>query len=311
MNNPSLYNRVWPQELAVLLSDPRVIPMESGPYPQMCPNCGGHTLMMVYEIKGGPFAQPHYRSKWLDLAPGDDPQVPSRPGWYDGELKSAPCPACQGSGVQFLRANCGLTDVEQEIRLTDFLIIGRCLGKAAALNAANALLVDGLRPKGFITFHGEYGVGKSHLLKGIVNGFWRIGMRSRYATLSNLLAQIRERFEDEHGVIAVEQAVQELVKLRVLAIDEVGDSRRVNLTGWAKEVIFRLLDERYNAREERLTVLASNVAPADMTDEWGYLASRMNGGLAVEVPGPDMREYEGLARQAWYTGKPVKAEVEG
>jgi chromosomal replication initiation ATPase DnaA len=74
--------------------------------------------------------------------------------------------------------------------------------------------------------------------------------------------------------------------LPVLCIEEVD---RVNLTGWARETLHRLLDARYNQRRELLTVLASNLAPEQLPADFGYLASRMRGGQVVEVAGLDMR----------------------
>jgi len=244
-------------------------------------------IMMVYVIESGPYPSPGGRSKWLDLSP--DPLEPARPsvsGWYNGELKVSPCPVCKG-GLKhsWLERNCGMTGNDLSVTLVDFRALK---GKGEAIRIARQLLSMNMEPSGFATYHGDFGTGKSHLLKGIVNGFRNIGVQSRYATLPDLLADIRDRFSDANGSVSVELAIEQYRKVPVLCIDEV-DTGRVNITGWAKETIFRLLDARYNDRESVLTILASNVNPDRMSPEFGYLRSRMDGGLVIEVGGDDMR----------------------
>ncbi|GIV86604.1 MAG: hypothetical protein KatS3mg054_0633 [Chloroflexus sp.] len=55
----------------------------------------------------------------------------------------------------------------------------------------------------------------------------------------------------------------------------------------ARQMVFRLLDVRYERRDALLTLLALNTNPDKF--ELGYLASRMSGGLVIEVGGADMR----------------------
>ena len=157
-------------------------------------------------------------------------------------------------------------------------------GKDAAKQVVIDLLAMNKSPCGFVTFHGHYGTGKTLLLKASVNGFLNIGLVARYTTLADLLADARERFGNSIG--SVEATIDHLRGLHILAIDEI---ERVNLTGWANETIHRLLDSRYNQRNELLTVLATNLAPGMLPSEFGYLASRMSGGHVVEVGGADLR----------------------
>ena len=237
--------------------------------------------MMVYVIKSGPHQTPVGKCKWLD-----EP----RPGWYDGELKVGACPACRSGQMQvYLTRNSGLDDDDLDISLTGFKTTGT--QKGPARDAAAALLGMNGDAAGFVTFVGSYGVGKSHLLKSLVNGFRGIGLMAHYATMSNLLAEIRAKFGDDNGARMVEEVIDEYRRVRVLAIDEVD---RVNLTGWAKETIFRLLDSRFNERTSCLTVMATNTEPRQFPAELGYLSSRIMGGVVVEVPGPDMRPAIGL-----------------
>ena len=281
--NANAYDRIWPDELAVHQSNPAAIPMLADGRETECLNCGGSGVMMVYLVERGPLRSPSGKCKWLDFAD------PRKSGWYAGELVVAHCPVCHGGQWEaFLTKNCGLTGADLRVTLDEFKPKP---GKAQALKAARELLAAGAEPAGFVTFYGAYGTGKSHLLKGLVNGFRAAGVRARYATLPDLLADIRDRFGDDRGGVAVEEAIDAYQRIPVLAVDEVADPDRANLTGWAKETIFRLLDARYNRRSEVLTAMASNVRPEQMTAEWGYLRSRMGGGLVVEVGGEDMRPY--------------------
>jgi DNA replication protein DnaC len=289
----SIWNRIWPRELEVYANDLKAFPIPMGPFPNICANCGGHETMMVYVLLEGPFQSPRGKSKWLDLAPDpENPKRPSVPGWYNGELKYAPCPVCQQGRMEaWLIRNCGLSGDELYISLQDFRASGSQSGKAQSLAMAQSLLAQNHSPSGFVTYYGAFGTGKSHLLKGITNGFRSIGVRVKYTLLSDLLGEIRERFSDGHGSVNVEEAIEQYCSVPVLCLDEVADPDRVNMTGWAKETTFRLLDARHNDMGHVLTVLASNVSPDDMTLEWGYLRSRMESGEKILVGGSDMRPY--------------------
>ena len=302
----SIWNRLWPPEAQALASNPRAIPMDRGPYPNICQNCGGTGSMLVYVIDSGPYLSPGDKSKWLDLKPDQNmPERPSRSGWYNGELKWFNCPVCRDGRLEaWLVKNCGLDGADLHVSMSDYRPMP---GKTEALACARSLLAQNANPAGFVTFYGAFGTGKSHLLKSIVNGFCQIRVQARYAVLSDLLADIRERFSDAQGNIAVEAAIEQYRQIPVLCIDEVADPSRANLTGWTQETIFRLLDSRYNRRSELLTVLATNVKPDHMAPQWGYLSSRMDGGQVIEVAGDDMRQFQGQRNTA---NKPVSQPQE-
>jgi len=210
-------------------------------------------------------------------------------------LRSAPCPVCcKGQMAAYVLRNCGLTGADLDVSLVNFKVDGPLLSeKSEALTACKRLLGQGLAVAGFVTLVGDYGVGKSHLLKGLVNGFRQIGVMAKYSTMSDLLSDIRERFGDDHGAREAETVIDLYRRARILAIDEVD---RVHLTGWAKETIFRLLNSRYEESDRLLTVMATNVEPIDLPAELGYLGSRMNGGQIIRVGGPDMRPAVALRR---------------
>lgn len=285
-----MLNRIWPDELKAYQSDANAIPMAMGEYPSACPNCGGHGIMMLYLVRGGPFRQPDGgKVKWLDRGEG-------KSGWYRGELKVSNCPACRGGHMQdYLVRNCGLAGADLDISLDGFRVSGALAGKEHARQVIGELLGQNHRPAGFVTLHGGYGCGKTHLLMSLVNGFRKIGVVSRYAILSDLLADIRKRFGDER--VTAEDVIDATRNIRVLCMDEVDG---VNLTSWARETINRLVDARYRARDELLTVFAMNANPDNLPVDLGYLASRIAEGLVIEIPGPDVREALGLKTRATF-----------
>lgn len=168
--------------------------------------------------------------------------------------------------------------------LQDFLHTGVFADKAAAYQAAADLLTQS-GPAGLVTFHGQYGTGKTHMLQGVVNGFRLKETLSVYRTMADLLADIRRRFGETSGIDA-EAVIDHYRHVKVLCIDEVD---KVHLTSWAQETMFRFLDSRYQERDRLLTVLAMNTRLEDLPSEPGYLHSRMEGGRIVEVGGVDMR----------------------
>ncbi len=298
----TLWSRVWPDELAVHQQNPRAFPASFQSYPFECANCNGMKLMVVYIVMDGPIPSPDGRKlKWFDLDPNpQDPKRPSVSGWYTYRLETSPCPVCQqGRREAYLIKNCGLTGNDLHKTIDGFRTSGSYADKTEARNVAASLLGQNHHPAGFITFTGDYGVGKSHLLMSIVNGFRAIGIQSRYSTLADLLADIRELFGEPNGGRQVEEIIDDIRRARVLCIDEVD---RVNLTGWAKETIFRLFESRSSESGELLTVMATNLAPSQFPPELGYLSSRMSAGLIVPVGGPDVRPALGyLTRQEYQT----------
>jgi DNA replication protein DnaC len=282
----TVWQRVWPAEFEPFMDNSKAIPLDPDKFfPNMCPNCGGTSIMLIYVISEGPFQHPVGKCKWLEVP---------RPGWYLGELKVAWCPVCKaGENRVYLERNSGLAGMDLYTSLETFSVKDAFSEKAPAIERARHLLGMNRQPAGFVTFTSEeYGVGKTHLLKALVNGFRHVDVMGRYITLPDLLQEIRDLFGE--GDDKAEQLVQNYRKAKVLCLDEID---KVSLTGWAMQTIFRLLNSRYEERESLLTVMATNTLPENMPAELGYLASRMREGDVIAVAGPDVRAAKGAMRE--------------
>ncbi|MGA7195262.1 MAG: AAA family ATPase [Anaerolineales bacterium] len=145
---------------------------------------------------------------------------------------------------------------------------------------------------GLFLLYGRYGQGKSLILRVTAVSALADGRSAAYANMSAVLDDIRLAYDTN------DQAMSELVRrmkwwinLDVLCIDELD---KTSETPWAKERLFRLLDERYAraVRAEALTVIAANYERLD--ELTGYLRSRMEDALfgdnLIYMAGPDARK---------------------
>lgn len=283
----------YPREVLNLINDGKALPIfVEGPPSKRCPNCADFHSVFYWEHD-----KSSRKTKWieLNLTPESIP-LPwyHGPGWYPGALHEIPCPVCtDGSIPDLLSSKCGLYLGDLNITLSGFK---KLPGKEKALSVAQGLLSMNRSPSGFVFFHGAFGVGKSHLLKSLVNGFRLMGTLSVYYTLANLLAFIRDRY-GEGAPHAAEALIEYFRGVKVLCLDEID---RVNLTQWAQETIQRMLDSRYNDRGSILTAMAANCEPDGLPADLDYLASRIKGGIVVQVGGVDMRPVIGaIERKDW------------
>ena len=108
------------------------------------------------------------------------------------------------------------------------------------------------KPTGWLYVCGPCGAGKSHLAAAIANHLAMRGQGVTYASVPDLLRFIRRGFGDG----AADERLDALMRVDVLVLDDLGSE---NLTAWAAEQLFLLLNARYLAA--RATVLTSNDRP--------------------------------------------------
>lgn len=137
-------------------------------------------------------------------------------------------------------------------------------------------------PAGMLFLYGDYGVGKSGMMKAMVAGFCRDGHKARYVRAADIVLEAQASFDSRGGAERVRHKYE---RYQVLAVDEID---RVSFNEWTQSFLFGLLDARYNMRAGRATMVASNKA-LEQVPEYGYLASRMEDGLRVRVAGDKLR----------------------
>lgn len=134
------------------------------------------------------------------------------------------------------------------------------------------------RASGWVTLSGPFGVGKTFLLAATVNEARLAGKLAIYTTIADLLDDLRSSFDPKSGE-NFGTIFHDFATADVLAIDEI---EKFRATAWAEEKFFQLIEQRYRAWADCLTVLATNrrlnqeiVAE---TRYPGYLESRIKDG---------------------------------
>lgn len=164
-----------------------------------------------------------------------------------------------------------------------------------ALNAALDF-VD--KPRGWVSFAGRFGNGKTTLIYAALNDLAAQGVYGRYFSAPEMLDYLREAFDRgcQDSALTRLQAISELP---VLAIDELD---KYNATAWAGEQMQKLFDLRYRNRRLVGTLIGYNLQYAENIP--GFLRSRMSDGRfkLIEMLGPDIRpalEPEWDERDVW------------
>lgn len=236
-----------------------------------CANCGGGGIIVLTTTS-------QYPTKSLvgNITCIDDQ-------WFGGvENTSYPCPICMETpDMSVLFQDSGLSMDESYWELA---YIEGMAGKENALTEARNLLSGTPRPTGLYTFFGDYGTGKTGILKSVTSAFIKAYVKARYVRANDFLTEVKASFTDDS--ISEESIIATYSRYQFLAIDEVD---RISNTEWARATTFTLLDQRYNARNFTATAMATNKFPDKMGGDWGYLMSRMLDGVRVPVGGETLR----------------------
>jgi chromosomal replication initiator protein len=165
-----------------------------------------------------------------------------------------------------------------------------------ALGASNRIAVQAARdlahhPGRFspLLLHGPVGCGKSHLLDAVHHG--ARAARGRLRSISLTAEQFTAQFLDALNSRGLPGFRHKLRGIDLLLVDDVQffDGKRATL-----EELLYTLDALHN--RDGQVVLTSDRAPADLAAISPELASRLAGGLAVELFAPDLTVRVGIVR---------------
>lgn len=162
-------------------------------------------------------------------------------------------------------SKCGLT--EYELKYSWKLLVD-INGMGDVLMKVTRILNQGY---GMIFIWGNYGLGKTSILKTIVAESIRSGKESAYSRMVEIMNDLRSAYSTEHSNEEFSRRLNFWMNVPILCIDEFN---RIKMTDYVEEQRFTILDQRYeNAiQKEGITVMVSNSDPAKLDK---YLADRI------------------------------------
>lgn len=174
----------------------------------------------------------------------------------------------------------GLTPRERALTFAD-------LQGSANEAIARQILEATQRRRGMMTLTGKPGTGKSSMLIAAVNAAREAGILAVYTTITDLLDYLRQAYAPNTS-LDFDGRWDLLIRCEVLALDELDE---FNTTSWAMERFLRLIDERWRAMDQGLTLCATNSRLNALPEK---VASRLRDGRAYvfELTGADMRPYQ-------------------
>jgi len=136
---------------------------------------------------------------------------------------------------------------------------------------------------GWLLLMGKYGCGKTHLAAAIANQAVALGVPTLFLTVPDLLDWLRFAYSDQNDN-AFEERFDEIRNVTLLVMDDFGTQ---NVTAWAQEKLFQIINYRYINR--LATVITSNNLLADFD---GRIKSRLTDPelvTQVNILAPDYR----------------------
>lgn len=151
-------------------------------------------------------------------------------------------------------------------------------------------------PKGWLTFGGDYGVGKTALIYATLNELAERGRHGRYTTAPDLLDKLRNLIRSGGDP---DRYLDRYSEAPLIAVDELD---KYDPTEFAEKSMFRLFNARYQRHATAGTLLAYNLDRADRLPP--FLRSRIDDGRFqhIQITGADVRPALGDA-DPWDAGE--------
>lgn len=138
-------------------------------------------------------------------------------------------------------------------------------------------------PEGWIVLLGKNGVGKTHLAAAIANYRLAVGDRVAFATVPDLLDELRATFDSESGE-RFDVLFQRLRGADLLVLDDLGAHQS---SGWAQEKLYQLLNYRHIG--QRPTVVTTDLELTELEPRIASRVGDMKLGQHYELKVPDYR----------------------
>ncbi|WP_373896354.1 ATP-binding protein [Virgibacillus sp. CBA3643] len=115
-----------------------------------------------------------------------------------------------------------------------------------------------LEEAGNLSFHGNYGIGKSHLAKGVADGVMEKGYTAIFISVPKLLRKIRSSYSRD-SEITEDEIFHMLETVDLLILDDFGVEKE---SDWSIERIYDLIDSRQGMN----TIYTTNYSPAEIIE---------------------------------------------
>lgn len=112
-----------------------------------------------------------------------------------------------------------------------------------------------------LLFYGNYGLGKSHLAKGIADGVMEKGFTAIFISVPKLLRKIKSTYS-RNSEINEDEIITMLEKVDLLILDDLGAEKS---SEWEGERIFDIID----SRQGKHTIYTTNFVPEDLMNKLG------------------------------------------
>lgn len=114
-------------------------------------------------------------------------------------------------------------------------------------------------PQGWLVLTGQYGCGKTHLAAAIGNYRKGMGDDPIFVVVPDLLDHLRATFSPTSN-ISYDSMFNRVKSAPVLILDDLGTQ---SATPWAREKLYQIFNERYNAKLPTIITMSSNFADLD------------------------------------------------
>jgi len=113
--------------------------------------------------------------------------------------------------------------------------------------------------QGWLVLTGQYGCGKTHLAAAIGNYRKGMGDDPIFVVVPDLLDHLRATFSPTSN-ISYDSMFNRVKSAPVLILDDLGTQ---SATPWAREKLYQIFNERYNAKLPTIITMSSNFADLD------------------------------------------------
>jgi DNA replication protein DnaC len=114
-------------------------------------------------------------------------------------------------------------------------------------------------PTGWLVFTGSYGCGKTHLAAAIGNYRKAMGENPIFVVVPDLLDHLRATFSPSSSV-SYDSMFNRVKSAPVLIMDDLGTQ---SATPWAREKLYQVFNERYNAKLPTIITMSGNLSDLD------------------------------------------------